>query len=92
MGTQCNNGTGAPGAAMSSGLFQSYGAACADDPGKDALGCRLAHLLRCSLMLSEPGRFARVEEGWEQSAHSCHRLRAPVDDMLRACIRFAVFV
>ena len=80
-------------------LAQSYGGACAaaelsDEDGNLVNGpACLAHLLRCSCLLSDPAPLTAKGQAQRAAAlkHSewlaCSRMRENVDDMLRACVR-----
>jgi hypothetical protein len=97
---------GQPEPCLSSLLARSYGAACAAAEAEEAGGlaqaadgsARLAHLLRCSLLLSldpatrsgsgREGQVQQVAKDWNQEWQASSRVRERVDDMLRTCARF----
>ena len=91
-------GTQTAEASMHEALLQSYFAAgtCASG-SHDLSSLQLLHLLRCSLILSDPSHFVCENEGedrerdWERSAHSCHQLRKHVDALRLNCMRCFFF-
>ncbi len=97
---------GQSGPSLTSLLAQSYGAACAAAEAEQVGGlapaangsARLAHLLRCSLLLNvDPATLSgsgwkcqtqQAARNWNQEWQASSRVRERVDDMLRTCARF----